>query len=200
MAMTETKRKYLLTIALLHKDPSHPFRPIGSGDTPGRIPSQCQPGCCWNSVKEEGCCRKKCTAISSAREDAACWGEALDHYGTYHAFCTNVLKLSAFDAQGMLHRPAVQCGHAHPAASQPTHERMDKLRQTRKQKMPPGLFFISEMCADRVVFSRFPGECSTDQLHDLRGGIFKRHFPLCAIRAETSSTLPSLMPRPTVMR
>ena len=28
MAMTETKRKYLLTIALLHKDPSHPFRPI----------------------------------------------------------------------------------------------------------------------------------------------------------------------------
>ena len=26
-------------------------------------------------------------------------GEALDHYGTYHAFCTNVLKLSAFDAQ-----------------------------------------------------------------------------------------------------
>ena len=28
MAMTETKRKYLLTIALLHKAPCLPFRPI----------------------------------------------------------------------------------------------------------------------------------------------------------------------------
>ncbi|WP_075877141.1 helix-turn-helix domain-containing protein [Merdibacter massiliensis] len=28
MALTETKKRYLLTIALLHSSPQHPFRPI----------------------------------------------------------------------------------------------------------------------------------------------------------------------------
>ena len=97
MAMTETKRKYLLTIALLHKDPCHPFRPIDLAVRLGV--SRASVSRMLLEFVKEGLLSQKAHSYQLSERGLHTLGEALDHYGTCHAFCTNVLKLSAFDAQ-----------------------------------------------------------------------------------------------------
>ena len=97
MAMTETKRKYLLTIALLHKAPCLPFRPIDLAVRLGV--SRASVSRMLLEFVKEGLLSQKVHSYQLSERGRRMLGEALDHYGTYHAFCTNVLKLSAFDAQ-----------------------------------------------------------------------------------------------------
>ena len=166
MAMTETKRKYLLTIALLHKDPSHPFRPIDLAVRLGV--SRASVSRMLLEFVKEGLLSQKVHSYQLSERGRRMLGEALDHMA--HTPFARCAQLSAFDAQECC--IALLCGTRDPAASQPTHERRQTKTDQETKKLLLFFFF-----ADRVV-SRFPGECSTDQLHDLRGGIFKRHSRL----------------------
>ena len=96
MAMTETNLKYLLTSALLHKDPSHPFRPIDRAVRLGV--SRASVSRMLLEFVKEGLLSQKVHSYQLSERGRRMLGEALDHYDTYHAFCTNVRKLSAFDA------------------------------------------------------------------------------------------------------
>ena len=96
MAMTETKRKYLLTIALLHKAPCLPFRPIDLAVRLGV--SRASVSRMLLEFDKEGLLLQKDHSYQLSEAGLAAIAEALDHYRTYYTFCTTLLQLSAFDA------------------------------------------------------------------------------------------------------
>ena len=96
MAMTETKRKYLLTIALLHKAPCLPFRPIDLAVRLGV--SRASVSRMLLEFVKEGLLLQKDHSYQLSEAGLAAIAEALDHYRTYYTFCTTLLQLSAFDA------------------------------------------------------------------------------------------------------
>ena len=96
MAFTETKRKYLLTIALLGPSPSQPFRPIDLAVRLGV--SRASVSRMLLEFVKEGLLLQKDHSYQLSEAGLAAIAEALDHYRTYYTFCTTLLQLSAFDA------------------------------------------------------------------------------------------------------
>lgn len=96
MELTETKKRYLLTIALLHSNPSHPFRPIDLAIQLGV--SRASVSRMLLEFVKEGLLRQTRHYYQLSEEGLIKIGPALYHYANYFSFYTNVLGLNGFDA------------------------------------------------------------------------------------------------------
>ncbi len=96
MALTETKKRYLLSIALLHPNPLHPFRPIDLAIQLG-VSRASVSRMLLEFVKEGLLVQNRhCYQLSEKGLDKI--GSALYHYANYFSFYTNTLGLNSFDA------------------------------------------------------------------------------------------------------
>lgn len=96
MALTETKRKYLLTIALLNNTPAQPFRPIDLAIRLGV--SRASVSRMLLAFVKEGLLIQKDHTYQLSDQGLSCINASLTQYQTCHKFCTQMLQLSAFDA------------------------------------------------------------------------------------------------------
>ena len=92
MAFTETKRKYLLTIALLGPSPSQPFRPIDLAVRLGV--SRASVSRMLLAFVKEGVLTQKEHTYQLSPQGLTQIKDALSQYAICHAYCTRVLQLS----------------------------------------------------------------------------------------------------------
>lgn len=96
MAFTETKRKYLLTIALLGPSPSQSFRPIDLAVRLGV--SRASVSRMLLAFVKEGVLTQKEHTYQLSPQALTQIKDALSQYAICHAYCTRVLQLSDYDA------------------------------------------------------------------------------------------------------
>lgn len=96
MALTETKRKYLLTIALLNDTPSQSFRPIDLAVRLGV--SRASVSRMLLEFVKEGLLEQKAHSYQLSAEGLQRIQEALQQYETCYSFYTRILQLSEYDA------------------------------------------------------------------------------------------------------